>query len=106
MRRDFLQHLQHQLLSTARQTGNSLSSHQQPQQCAYVLEASSIAHGTAKVQTTHCLAQTIESGYFAGASNRDVAVRRNVRLGQFVGRPINMKYVVGFFFLQIYMFEW
>lgn len=89
MRRHFLQHLQHQLLSATRQAGNPFAGHQQPQQSAHILEASSIAHGTAKVQTAHCLAQPIESGNLARASYRDVAVRRNIRLERFIARPIN-----------------
>lgn len=78
MRRHLLQHLQHQLLRAARQAGDPLAGHQQPQQRTNVLEAPAIAHRTAKVQPSHGLAQPIEAGNLARAPNGDVAVRRHL----------------------------
>lgn len=77
VRRHLLQHLQHQFLGAARQTGDALAGDEQPQQGADVLEASTVAHRAAKVEATHRLAQAVEAGDFARTAYGDVAVRRH-----------------------------
>lgn len=80
VRRHLLQHLQHQLLRAARQTGDTLAGDEQPQQGADVLETPAVAYRAAKVEASHRLAQPIEAGDFARAPDGDVTVRRYLRV--------------------------
>lgn len=88
VRRHLLQHLQHQFLRAARQTGDALAGDQQPQQCTDVLEASAVAHRAAKVQSTDGLAQAVEAGNFACAPYGDVTVRRYLRVEYLIGGAV------------------